>query len=134
MLYQNRLLHQLFLNQLLLQQLLLQLLDTGQYGRRSKYKIRERKLNRSTRTSLNNQQSFSGLPISLERILVNVILEKSLITDALNYIASRVCRQPGCLTTHQVLSYPKASIISSTASLVKLSPRVAPLGHFSENL
>ena len=53
------------------------------------------------------------------------------------------CRQPGCLTTHQVLSYlkarqvlsyPKASILSSTASLVKLSPRVPPMAHFFENV
>ena len=34
-------------------------------------------------------------------------------------------------TTHQVLSYPKASILSSTASLVKLTSRVAPLGQKS---
>ena len=44
---------------------------------------------------------------------------------------SRVCRQPGCLSQKQVLSYPKASILSSTASLVKLSPRVSPLGQKS---
>ena len=61
---------------------------------------------------------------------------KRLLADALNYIASRVCAFARTGTavmpfyTHQILSFPQASILSSTDSLVKFSSRVCTMATF----